>query len=343
MSSFLPHRIKRKTCDPPPASQGAQPAVPAAPAAPRLQNAPPPSGSSALKTRPVAPQRTVPSTLPAPREEKEEKAQKATPGYLKPRAVNQLGFGGFRRNQRKQKDFGDTEGFASGSAIFAAAERFSQEILAAGKTLEGFGRRRKDIKEFLNEKPSLYVEKRSKEKEKQTVKEYVEGWGNKSAADAEVAAAIPDARCAPECQHLRKDLDNYVEQRKKCAMAAEYGESKKSENFLTTVWASELTIGDLWLPGASAVNCFDDRFEYKVAKHPEEGLVYMFMSFKHFESVSYDAAGRTVSFRLPKTLRYFAKYYKPETRADHSLKIKFKEEKDATKFFHNVWNIYLKR
>ena len=36
-----------------------------------------------------------------------------------------------------------------------------------------------------------------------------------------------------------------------------------------------------------AAHCFDDRLEYKIAKHPEEGLIYMFMNFRHYKAPSY--------------------------------------------------------
>ncbi|CAD7961759.1 unnamed protein product [Amoebophrya sp. A120] len=269
---------------------------------------------------------------------------KQTPNYAKPR-LNAAGFGNFRRNQSRLKQ--DEEHLAN-SAIFQAAQRFSNEMEEIGKSLQGFGSRKRELNDkYFTQKKSLYVGKRDKDVSKSTVKDIREIEHNPKhdarQALEEEREGKPPTDCEYACDYLRRDLDNYVEHRKACVAAEEFGASKKSENFLATVWASELVVGDLWLPGSTAVNCFDDRFEYKVAKHPEEGLVYMFMSFKHFESVTYDQLTKKVSFRLPKTLRYYAKYYKPEARPDHVLSLTFATEKDATKFLYNVYNVYLKK
>ena len=69
----------------------------------------------------------------------------------------------------------------------------------------------------------------------------------------------------------------------------------------------------------------------------------MFMSFRHFDSCAYDPSSRTVSFRIGKNLRWFAKYYKPDVRPDHVLSIKFQADKDANKFLYNVYNVYMNK
>ncbi|CAD7926702.1 unnamed protein product [Amoebophrya sp. A25] len=266
---------------------------------------------------------------------------KVVPSYMRPRQKNS-GFGNFRRNQSRLKGNEDEHGLGdtSSSAIFQAAERFSQEMQAIGDAFKGYASRRKALNEVCKEKKSLYVQKMDREKTKSTVKEYID---TDHARPDTLADDPREADCARELEIFRRDLDSFVENAKACASHQEFGASKKSENFLFSVWASEVGVGDLWSPCACSVNCFDDRIEYKVAKHPEEGLVYMFMSFKHLLEPAFDHGDRKLSFRLPKTLRWFAKYYKPETRTDHKLWIKFQTEADATKFREEVFGTFISK
>lgn len=150
----------------------------------------------------------------------------------------------------------------------------------------------------------------SRDKDRKTAADFqrtfTDNLNRKIAEAAAPVEQVSPSKLAPSSRQLLNmttSLDKFVERKKACVAADDPSSATRRKHCLCTVWASGFVVGDLDLPHAATVGCFDDRLEYKICGHPDEGTVYMYMSFKHMADARLDVERKEFSFRIEKDLR----------------------------------------